>query len=105
MRETKEREEEVVEGGWIVATHTTGSNKTNSEFSKLLEGLHAKSSMAELSKIDRGDEVDGVKLLELFYRLYFRGSIIAMILMDKLRRKALLILAMSIGMKELLGVA
>ncbi|GKE63723.1 major facilitator superfamily protein [Tanacetum coccineum] len=77
----------------------------NREFAKLLGGLHAKSSMAELSKIDRGDEVDVVKLSELFNGLYFRGSIIAMILMDKLGRKALLILAMSMGMQELLGVA
>nr|GEX11975.1 probable plastidic glucose transporter 2 [Tanacetum cinerariifolium]GFA11685.1 probable plastidic glucose transporter 2 [Tanacetum cinerariifolium] len=42
------------------------------EFAKLLGGLHAKSSMAELSKIDRGNEVDEVKLSELFYGLYFR---------------------------------
>ncbi|GKC23948.1 hypothetical protein Tco_1026098, partial [Tanacetum coccineum] len=36
------------------------------EFAKLLGGLHVKSSMAELSKTDRGDEVDGVKFSELF---------------------------------------
>ncbi|GKB08335.1 probable plastidic glucose transporter 3 [Tanacetum coccineum] len=132
------------------------SADAEAEFAKLLGGLHVKSSMAELSKTDRGDEVDGVKLSELFYGRHSRvvfigsallalqqfsginavfyfsstvfksagvppdianmsvgvvnlsGSIVAMLLMDKLGRKALLLgsfmgMAMSMGMQAVAG--
>ncbi|EEF46430.1 sugar transporter, putative [Ricinus communis] len=120
------------------------------EFEKLLGGLHVKSAMAELSKSDRGDEADKVKLSELLYGrhskvvfigsalyvlqqlsginaiFYFSstvfksagvpsdiantcvgicnllGSIIAMLLMDKLGRKVLLIGSFS-GMAVSMG--
>ncbi|GJW86380.1 hypothetical protein Tco_0161720, partial [Tanacetum coccineum] len=56
------------------------------EFAKLLGGLHVKSSMAELSKTDRGDEVDGVKFSELFMDVILEwfslGSFVAMSLLD-----------------------
>ncbi|CAH1422606.1 unnamed protein product [Lactuca virosa] len=132
------------------------SAEAEAEFGRLLGGLHVKSSMAELSKTDRGDEVELVKLSELFYGRHFRvvfigsallalqqlsginavfyfsstvfksagvpsdvanmsvgvvnlsGSIIAMILMDKLGRKGLLLgsfmgMAMSMGMQAVAG--
>ncbi|KAK3210693.1 hypothetical protein Dsin_015399 [Dipteronia sinensis] len=107
-------------------------------FEKLLGASHVKSSMAELSKLDRGDDTDSVKLGELLYGRHFRvvfigstlfalqqlsginavfyfsstvfksagvpsgvanifigivnlsGSVVAMVLMDKLGRKMLL---------------
>ncbi|KAK1583502.1 hypothetical protein Q3G72_024311 [Acer saccharum] len=47
-------------------------------FEKLLGVSHVKSSMAELSKLDRGDDTDSVKLGELLYgrhsRVVFIGS-------------------------------
>ncbi|KAJ9568257.1 hypothetical protein OSB04_004223 [Centaurea solstitialis] len=115
------------------------SAEAEAEFGKLLGGLHVKSSMAEFSKSDRADEVESVKLSELFYGRHFRvvfigsallalqqfsginavfyfsstvfksggvpsdianmsvgvvnltGSIVAMVLMDKLGRKGLLL--------------
>ncbi|KAJ0639429.1 putative major facilitator, sugar transporter, major facilitator superfamily [Helianthus annuus] len=48
------------------------SAEAEAEFAKLLGSLHVKSAMAELSKSDRGDEVDGVKLSELFYGRHFK---------------------------------
>ncbi|KAG5021395.1 hypothetical protein JHK85_017737 [Glycine max] len=60
-------------------------------FEKLLGGVHVKPAMTELSKSDRGDGSDSVKLSELIYGRYFRGSVVAMILMDKLGRKVLLL--------------
>ncbi|XVE98148.1 hypothetical protein REPUB_Repub03eG0080500 [Reevesia pubescens] len=108
-------------------------------FQRLLGGSHVKYAMAELSKLDRGDEADTVKLAELLYGRHFRvvyigstlfalqqlsginavfyfsssvfksagvpsaianvfigvanlsGSIVAMLLMDKLGRKVLLL--------------
>lgn len=42
------------------------------EFEKLLGVSHVKSAMAELSKLDRGDEVDSVKFSELLYGRHFR---------------------------------
>ncbi|GMP59816.1 hypothetical protein CsSME_00022945 [Camellia sinensis var. sinensis] len=71
------------------------------EFEKLLGGSHVKSAMAELSKFDRGDETDTIKFSELLYGRHFRGianlsgSIIALILMDKLGRKVLLMWSFS----------
>lgn len=125
--------------------------EAETEFEKILGGVYVKSAMAELSKADRGDEVDTVKLSELLYGRYFRmifigsvlfalqqlsginavfyfsssvfksagipsdianicvgisnlsGSVIAMILMDKLGRKVLL-LGSFIGMAVSLGI-
>lgn len=34
---------------------------------------HVKIAMGELSKLDRGDETETVKLSELFYGRHFRG--------------------------------
>ncbi|KAL9443581.1 hypothetical protein AB3S75_016864 [Citrus x aurantiifolia] len=112
--------------------------EAEAEFEKLLGGSHVKSSLAELSKLDRGDDGDIVKFEELLYGRHFRvvfigstlfalqqlsginaifyfsssvfksaglssglanvfvgianlsGSVVAMVLMDKLGRKALL---------------
>ncbi|KAL2624829.1 hypothetical protein AAZX31_07G017500 [Glycine max] len=41
-------------------------------FEKLLGGVHVKPAMTELSKSDRGDGSDSVKLSELIYGRYFR---------------------------------
>ncbi|KAK9268781.1 hypothetical protein L1049_000544 [Liquidambar formosana] len=119
------------------------------EFEKVLGGSHVKFAMAELSKSDRGDDADTVKLSELLYGRHFRvifigstlfalqqlsginavfyfsstvfksagvpsdlanvfvglsnlsGSVIAMVLMDKLGRKVLLLwsfLGMAVSM-------
>ncbi|OVA20321.1 Sugar/inositol transporter [Macleaya cordata] len=115
------------------------SAEAEAEFEKLLGGSHIKSAMAELSKSDRGDDMEPVQFSELLYGRHFRvvfigsilfalqqlsginavfyfsstvfksagvpsdlanicvgvanlsGSIIAMILMDKLGRKVLLL--------------
>ncbi|KAE9588060.1 putative major facilitator, sugar transporter, major facilitator superfamily [Lupinus albus] len=115
------------------------SIEAEAAFEKLLGGMHVKSAMAELSKSEKGDESNTVKLSELLYGRYFRvmfigctlfalqqlsginavfyfssaifksfdvsshigntcvgicnllGSILAMILMDKLGRKVLLL--------------
>ncbi|XVE70439.1 hypothetical protein DITRI_Ditri10aG0072800 [Diplodiscus trichospermus] len=115
------------------------SAEAEAEFERLLGGSHVKYAMLELSKLDRGDEADTVKLSELLYGRHFRvvyigstlfalqqlsginavfyfsssvfksagvpsgvanvfigvanlsGSIIAMLLMDKLGRKVLLL--------------
>lgn len=119
------------------------TEEAEAEFEKLLGGSHVKVAMAELSKSDKGDDADTVKLSELFYGRHFRvvfigstlfalqqlsginavfyfsstvfksagvpsnlanvfigianltGSIIAMVLMDKLGRKALLLWSFS----------
>jgi len=119
------------------------TEEAEAEFEKLLGGSHVKVAMAELSKSDKGDDTDTVKLSELFYGRHFRvvfigstlfalqqlsginavfyfsstvfksagvpsnlanvfigianltGSIIAMVLMDKLGRKALLLWSFS----------
>ncbi|MBA0594025.1 hypothetical protein Gorai_010947, partial [Gossypium raimondii] len=115
------------------------SAEAEAEFERLLGGSHVKYAMLELSKLDRGDEADTVKLSELFRGRHFRvvyigstlfalqqlsginavfyfsssvfksagvpsdvanaligvanltGSIVAMLLMDKLGRKLLLL--------------
>ncbi|KAJ7969587.1 Major facilitator superfamily protein [Quillaja saponaria] len=112
--------------------------EAEAEFEKLLGGSHVKFAMAELSKLDRGDEADAVKFSELLHGRHFQvvfigstlfalqqlsgingvfyfsstvfksagvpsnlanafigianlsGSIVAMVLMDKLGRKVLL---------------
>ncbi|XP_041002095.1 probable plastidic glucose transporter 3 isoform X3 [Juglans microcarpa x Juglans regia] len=77
--------------------------EAEAEFEKILGGLHVKSAMAELSMSDRGDETDTIKFSELFYGRHFKGSLIAMILMDKLGRKVLLLGSFS-GMALSMGV-
>ncbi|CAN0858655.1 Probable plastidic glucose transporter 3 [Linum grandiflorum] len=87
-------------------------------FEKVLGALHVKSAMAELSKSDRGDEVENVKFTELLYGRHFKvvfigstlfalqqlsGSIVAMVLMDRLGRKVLLIGSFS-GMAVSMGI-
>ncbi|XP_062148175.1 probable plastidic glucose transporter 2 isoform X2 [Alnus glutinosa] len=67
------------------------TEEAEAEFEKLLGGSHVKFAMAELSKSDRGDDTDTVRLSELLYGRHFRGSLIAMALMDKLGRKVLLL--------------
>ncbi|KAA3490099.1 putative plastidic glucose transporter 2 isoform X1 [Gossypium australe] len=115
------------------------SAEAEAEFERLLGGSHVKYAMLELSKLDRGDEADTVKLSELLHGRHFRvvyigstlfalqqlsginavfyfsssvfksagvpsdvanaligvanltGSIVAMLLMDKLGRKLLLL--------------
>lgn len=56
------------------------SIEAEAEFERLLGGSHVKSAIAELSKSDRGDEVDAVKFSELFYGRYskvvFIGSVL-----------------------------
>ena len=47
---------------------------TEAAFEKLLGGVHVKPAMTELSKSDRGDGSDSVKLSELIYGRYFRGT-------------------------------
>lgn len=44
------------------------------EFQKLLGGAHVKLAMQELSKLDRGDDTDSVKLSELFFGRHGRGA-------------------------------
>ncbi|KDP33696.1 hypothetical protein JCGZ_07267 [Jatropha curcas] len=128
------------------------SSEAEIEFEKLLGGAHVKFAMHELSKLDRGDETDTVKITELIYGRHFRvvfigstlfalqqlsginavfyfsstvfksvgvpsdlanvfvgianllGSVTAMLLMDKLGRKVLLLgsffgMAVSMGLQ------
>ncbi|CAL0324119.1 unnamed protein product [Lupinus luteus] len=127
------------------------SIEAEAAFEKLLGGIHVKPAMAELSKSEKGDESNTVKLSELLYGRYFRvvfigctlfalqqlsginavfyfssaifksfdvsshigntcvgicnllGSILAMILMDKLGRKVLL-LSSFLGMAVSMGL-
>ncbi|KAK8595006.1 hypothetical protein V6N13_015915 [Hibiscus sabdariffa] len=80
--------------------------EAEAEYEKLLGGPYVKSAIAELSKSDRGDDADTFKFSELLYGHHRKvvfigstlfalqqlsGSFIAMILMDKLGRKVLLI--------------
>lgn len=46
--------------------------EAEADFEKLLGGSHVKAAMSELSKSDRGDEMETVKLSELFYGRHFR---------------------------------
>ncbi|XP_048443064.1 probable plastidic glucose transporter 2 isoform X4 [Pyrus x bretschneideri] len=125
--------------------------EAEAEFEKLLGAAHVKFAMAELSKSDRGDELETVKFSELLYGRHFKmvfigstifalqqlsginavfyfsstvfksfgvpsdlantcvgianlsGSILAMILMDKLGRKVLLLGSFS-GMAVAMGL-
>jgi len=53
------------------------SVEAEAEFERLLGGLHVKSAIADLSKLERGDEADGVKFSELLYGRHFKGMIIS----------------------------
>lgn len=46
--------------------------EAEAEFEKLLGGSHVKSAMAELSKSERGEDVDKVKLSELLFGRHFK---------------------------------
>lgn len=48
--------------------------EAEASFEKLLGGVHVKPAMNELSKSDRGDGSDSVKLSELICGRYFRGT-------------------------------
>ncbi|XP_062148174.1 probable plastidic glucose transporter 2 isoform X1 [Alnus glutinosa] len=48
------------------------TEEAEAEFEKLLGGSHVKFAMAELSKSDRGDDTDTVRLSELLYGRHFR---------------------------------
>ncbi|XP_011660292.1 probable plastidic glucose transporter 2 isoform X2 [Cucumis sativus] len=86
---------------WLYKQGRTEEAET--EFEKLLGGSHVKSALAELSKFDRGDEPDDVKLSELLFGRHFQGSIVAMLLMDRLGRKLLLLWSFS-GMAVAMAV-
>ncbi|KAM1361023.1 hypothetical protein COP2_026870 [Malus domestica] len=128
------------------------TSEAEAQFEKLLGGSHVKTAMADLAKLDRGDETDTVSLSELFHGRHFRvvfigstlfalqqlsginavfyfssavfksagvpsglanafigianlsGSMVAMLLMDKVGRKLLLLwsffgMAMSMGLQ------
>ncbi|KAL4387412.1 hypothetical protein GQ457_09G006730 [Hibiscus cannabinus] len=98
--------------------------EAEAEYEKLLGGPHVKSAIAELLKSDRGDDADTFKFSELLYGHHRQalcagvpsksanmcvgianllGSFIAMILMDKLGRKVLLIGSFS-GMVVAMGI-
>ncbi|KAF9597826.1 hypothetical protein IFM89_021911 [Coptis chinensis] len=127
------------------------SVEAEADFEKLLGGSHVKSAIAELSKSDRGDDMETVKLSELIYGRHFRvvfigstlfalqqlsginavfyfsstvfrsagvpsnlanicvgvanlsGSVVAMLLMDKLGRRVLL-LGSFLGMALAMGL-
>ncbi|XP_035550901.1 probable plastidic glucose transporter 2 isoform X2 [Juglans regia] len=74
---------------WLYKKGRTEEAET--AFEKLLGGSHVKYAMAELSKSERDGDSDIVKMSELLYGRHFRGSVIAMILMDKLGRRVLLL--------------
>ncbi|ONK80425.1 uncharacterized protein A4U43_C01F17590 [Asparagus officinalis] len=126
-------------------------DEAGDEFEKLLGGSHVKSALEELSRADRGDDTEGVKLSELLCGRHFKvvfigtmlfalqqlsginaifyfsstvfrkagvpsdtanicvgianlsGSIVAMVLMDKLGRRMLLLWSF-IGMAVAMGV-
>ncbi|CAN6540901.1 unnamed protein product [Malus baccata var. baccata] len=48
------------------------TSEAEAQFEKLLGGSHVKTAMADLAKLDRGDETDAVSLSELFYGRHFR---------------------------------
>ncbi|WVZ21894.1 hypothetical protein V8G54_000438 [Vigna mungo] len=102
------------------------TTEAEAEFEKLLGGVHVKSAMVELSKADKGDASDtqlsGINAVFYFSSTVFEsfgvpsdianacvgicnlvGSVIAMILMDKLGRK-LLLLGSFLGMALTMGL-
>lgn len=52
------------------------SADAEAELEKLLGGLHVKFALAELSKLERGDDIDAVKISELLFGHYFRGKML-----------------------------
>lgn len=48
--------------------------EAEAEFEKLLGVSHVKFSMAELSKSERGDELETVKFSELLYGRHFKSN-------------------------------
>lgn len=50
------------------------TTEAEAEFEKLLGVSEAKFAIAELSKVDRGDENDTVKLSELLHGRHFKGT-------------------------------
>ncbi|XP_058074315.1 probable plastidic glucose transporter 2 isoform X3 [Magnolia sinica] len=78
--------------------------EAEAEFERLLGGSHVKSAMAELYRSDRGDDMESVRFSDLIYGRNFRGSFVAMLLMDKLGRRVLLLgsfmgMAVSMGLQ------
>ncbi|KAF3441915.1 hypothetical protein FNV43_RR15830 [Rhamnella rubrinervis] len=55
---------------WLLKQGKTA--EAEAEFERLLGVSHVKTAMGELSKVDRGDETDTVKISELFYGRHFR---------------------------------
>ncbi|KAG6416326.1 hypothetical protein SASPL_123754 [Salvia splendens] len=95
-----------------VALEQGRHGEAENELEKLLGASHAKDAIVQLSKTQRGDEIDTIKLAELLCGRHSRGtragvssnlanvcvgianligSFIALALMDKLGRKALLL--------------
>ena len=64
--------------------------EAEARFERLLGFFHVKSAMAELSRSDKGDDVESIRFSDLLSGHYFRGSVVAMTLRDKLGRKLLL---------------
>ncbi|KAE8709183.1 Major facilitator superfamily protein isoform 2 [Hibiscus syriacus] len=56
-------------------------------FEKLFGGPYVKGAIVDLSKSDRGDEAETVKLSELLYGHHRKGSFAALLVMDNLGRK------------------
>ncbi|KAL8465916.1 hypothetical protein ACS0TY_035138 [Phlomoides rotata] len=54
--------------------------QTESELERLVGALHVKSAMSELSKSEKGDEVDAVKLLDLLHGRHFKVVFIGSVL-------------------------
>lgn len=48
--------------------------ETEEAIERLFGASHVKNAMAELTRSDRGDEVDIVKFSELFYGRHVRGT-------------------------------
>ncbi|PKI76280.1 hypothetical protein CRG98_003391 [Punica granatum] len=65
--------------------------EAEAELERLVGPSHVRFAMSDLSRLDKSDANDTVKLSELLYGRHSRGSIIAMVLMDKLGRKVLLL--------------
>ncbi|XP_038895248.1 probable plastidic glucose transporter 3 isoform X2 [Benincasa hispida] len=86
---------------WLFKSGRTA--EAEAEFEKLLGGADVKYAYAELSKSARGDDAGAVKLSELFHGRHFKGSMVAMILMDKLGRRVLLLGSFS-GMVVSMGL-
>lgn len=58
----------------IVVIQRGRTEEAEAAFEKLLGGSHAQLALAELSKSDRGDDTDTVKISELLYGRHFKGT-------------------------------